>query len=256
MRLAAFIHGNMESILVNWSDFARSLGTLSAGLGHDMANVLVPMRVCLTALTAEETTPQTLPLITALRRAVGHLEGLAKGLRALAMDPESSASSHHSTVLSEWWSSAISPFTWALPQGVRLHVRGLGPKDPPLPPVRVPAHALMQAVFNLVQNAGQALGKRNQRTQSNGSPAGGNIWIGAELIKPDARGTAKVRLVVRDDGPGMDAATLSRCTDAFFTTKAKDQGIGLGLFLVRSAVERHGGTLIIESKVGEGSTLR
>jgi signal transduction histidine kinase len=53
----------------------------------------------------------------------------------------------------------------------------------------------------------------------------------------------------------MDAATLARCTEAFFATKAKEQGTGPGLFLVRSAVERYGGTLDVESKVGEGSSF-
>jgi len=113
----------------------------------------------------------------------------------------------------------------------------------------------MQAVFNLVQNAGQALGKRNQVNHEEGLSPGGNIWVSAELVKSDTPEATKVKLVVRDDGPGMDAATVARCTDAFFTTKPKDRGVGLGLFLVRSSVERYGGTLAIESVLGRGSTF-
>ena len=175
------------------------------------------------------------------------------------MDPDNSADSSNSTVLREWWASAISPFTWVLPKGVRLHAEGLDSADTALPPVRIPAHVLMQAVFNLVQNAAQALGQRNAATPPGAPEAepAGNIWIIAELeaAKPASGAPGAVRLTVRDDGPGMDASTVARCTEAYFTTKAKDLGTGLGLFLVRSAVERHGGKLLVESKVGEGSSF-
>lgn len=236
----------------------ETLGTLSAGLGHDMANVLMPMRMCLATLTGEGLSADSAPLVEALRRAVGHLGGLSKGLRALSMDPENSAASPDSTVLHEWWASAISPFTWVLPKGVSLHAQGLESASLALPPVRIPAHVLMQAVFNLVQNAAQSLGKRNASHPD--VPPTGNIWISAGLHRelpggPTTGAGDAVYLTVRDDGPGMDAYTVSRCTEAFFSTKPKDQGTGLGLYLVRTALERHGGNLVIESKLGEGSSF-
>lgn len=235
----------------------EALGILAAGLGHDMRNVLLPMRSCLETL-ADEDTPKTAPVVRALQRAVEHLDGLSKGLRTLAMEPEQSEGASPATLLREWWASAISPFTWTLPKGVRLHVRGLGNPDPDLPPVRVPAHVLMQAVFNLVQNASQALDERG--AANHGAQPAGNIWVSAGLDAPkNARGHTGARptvyLTVRDDGPGMDEHTVARCTEVFFTTKAKDYGAGLGLYLVRSIVERHGGALFIESKVGEGSSF-
>ena len=236
----------------------EALGTLSAGLGHDMANVLFPMRMCLSTLADGGLTPQTAPLVDAIRRAVEHLGGLSKGLRALSMDPDNSAGMPDTTVLHEWWASAISPFTWALPKGVRLHAEGMSGEGESLPPVRIPAHVLMQAVFNLVQNAAQALGHRNASHPSPpGAEPSGNIWItaGLERAAHSCGAAGAVRLTVRDDGPGMDPGTMARCTEAFFTTKAKDLGTGLGLFLVRTAVERHGGNLLIESKIGEGASL-
>jgi signal transduction histidine kinase len=154
--------------------------------------------------------------------------------------------------------SAVSPFTWTLPKGVRLHAAGLIEAGSGLPAVRVPPHVLMQAAFNLVQNAAQALGQRNAANP--GAEPTGNIWITASLRPappgtPSTRAEGAVYLTVRDDGPGMDAGTVARCTEAFFTTKAKDHGTGLGLFLVRTAVERHGGRLFVASKVGEGSSF-
>ena len=233
----------------------EALGTLSAGLGHDMNNVLLPMRMCLDTLTKEGLPPESAKLVDALRRAVAHLGGLSKGLRALTMDPDNAVVSPDATALHDWWASAISPFTWALPRGVSLHSEGLS-AGTALPPVRIPGHVLMQVVFNLVQNAAQALGRRGSSAPA--SPTArptGNIWISAQLRPaPLSTGAARaVHLTVRDDGPGMNATTLARCTEAFYTTKSRDFGAGLGLYLVRTALERHGGQLLVESKIGEGS---
>ncbi|MBY0397574.1 MAG: hypothetical protein K2X91_14055, partial [Thermoleophilia bacterium] len=213
----------------------ESLGTLAAGLGHDMGNVLFPMRVCMDALAARGPDPETAALLEALNRAIGHLSGLTKGLRALAVDPDNTRDSAECTVLCEWWALAISPFTWTIPRGVKLHVRGLAVADPPLPPVRVPAHVLMQAVFNIVQNAAQAHADRAQTEAGRAAAASataGNIWIEADpvsslndaepsspatpaapVVPPALLAPAAVRLCVRDDGPGMDENTLRQCTD-------------------------------------------
>ncbi|MBY0261646.1 MAG: sensor histidine kinase, partial [Phycisphaerales bacterium] len=234
----------------------EALGTLAAGLGHDMGNVLFPMRVCLEGLSGQTCSPEAAPLIDALARAIEHLSGLTRGLRALALDPEGAAAAAEAVTLREWWDAAVSPFTWTLPRGVRLHVSGLNPDDPPLPPVAVPAHVLMQAVFNIVQNAAQAHAEK--AAKENAAPAG-NIWVEARARVPGSAeptaARAVVSLRVRDDGPGMDEATVRRCTDAFFTTRGPSAGSGLGLHVVRSALNRYGAALRVESAVGQGTTF-
>lgn len=238
----------------------EAMGTLAAGLGHDMANVLIPMRVCLTTLKKETCAPEIAPAVDSLGRAVNHLGGLTKSLRAFAMDPEEWAAAPESTMLHEWWATAISPFTWALPKGVKLHVEGLDTSAPPLPPVRVPAHVLMQAVFNIVQNAAQAHAQRNlDNAAAFGAAPTGNIWVRAGLdshtLDPEKGHSVTVNITIRDDGPGMDSQTARRCTDPFFTTKSKNLGSGLGLYVVRSVLERHGAKLRVDSKLDEGSTF-
>jgi signal transduction histidine kinase len=228
-----------------------ALGTLTAGLGHDMSNVLLPMRSSVDVLAELLPTPPGAPVVESLRRSLEHLRGLTKGLRALSVDPDDPAASPETTVLHEWWANAISPFTWALPRGVRLHAEGLDGQTR-LPAVRVPAHVLMQAVFNLVQNAADALATPTPPTAATSphpKPRTGNIWIAAVARE------GSVAITVRDDGPGMDAATLARCTEPFFSTKPRDRGSGLGLALVRTALERQGGQLLVDSTPGVGSTF-
>jgi signal transduction histidine kinase len=215
-----------------------ALGTLSAGLGHDMSNVLMPMRVSLDELEQADLPPESKPVLESLRRSVEHLRGLTQGLRSLSVDPEDTDASPATTQLHAWWAEATAPYKWALLPNVKLHASGL--ESLALPAVAVPKHVLMQAVFNLVQNAAEALSAHG----------GGNIWV--SVTGEDA---ATVSLMVRDDGPGMDPQTLARCTEPFFTTKPRARGTGLGLALVRTALERHRGRLVIESHLGKGSSF-
>jgi signal transduction histidine kinase len=63
-----------------------------------------------------------------------------------------------------------------------------------------------------------------------------------------------MRIAAEDSGIGLDAATLSRIFEPFFTTKV--HGMGLGLSMCRSIVERHGGQLWATSRFPRGSTLQ
>lgn len=216
-----------------------ALGTLSAGLGHDMSNVLMPMRVSLDKLEEAGLPPEAKAIIESLRHSVEHLRGLTRGLRSLSIDPEDAQASPASTELHSWWAEATAPYQWVLTPAITLHSSGL--ETPTLPAVAIPKHVLMQAVFNLVQNAADAISTKER----------GNIWITATV----ADDGATVSLTVRDDGPGMNADTLARCTEPFFTTRSRGRGTGLGLALVRAAIERHRGRLVIESVLHKGSAF-
>jgi CheY-like chemotaxis protein/anti-sigma regulatory factor (Ser/Thr protein kinase) len=95
---------------------------------------------------------------------------------------------------------------------------------------------LREVVTNLVKNSMDALGK------------GGHIWVSA------ATREGKVRVRVQDDGSGIAAEHLPRIFDPFFTTKG-DRGTGLGLYLSQQIAERHGGTITVDSRTGQGTIV-
>ena len=96
---------------------------------------------------------------------------------------------------------------------------------------------LEQVMSNIVSNAIQAVA------------VGGRIWLGA---KTDGDMT---EIVVRDDGHGMSEEILRNLFQPFYTTKG-DLGNGLGLYISKEIVERHGGHLKVTSQVGRGTEVR
>ena len=66
----------------------------------------------------------------------------------------------------------------------------------------------------------------------------------------------RLTIEVRDTGVGMTQAVLARAGEPFFTTKEPGQGMGLGLFVSRAALERVGGQLELESTAGQGTRAR
>jgi len=80
--------------------------------------------------------------------------------------------------------------------------------------------------------------------------------IGAEASGPKPlEAGAYVRIAITDTGSGMDAATLARASEPFFTTKGPGVGTGLGLAMARGFAEQSGGKLEIQSEVGKGTTV-
>jgi signal transduction histidine kinase len=78
-------------------------------------------------------------------------------------------------------------------------------------------------------------------------PAGGRLTVRT------GRSVPGVFLHIEDTGPGIRPEHLDRIWDAFFTTKPVGQGTGLGLSITRRVVDRHGGSIRVESQSGEGA---
>jgi len=229
------------NLRLQMADRLAALGTLAAGLGHDMNNVLLPVRARLDALEHTGITGAGLGHLTAVRRSIGYLQHLSDGLHFLAIDPEGpgvSADGAGTTELSYWWSQVGVLLRKAIPKYVKLTVSL--PKN--LPPVKIAPHWLTQAMLNLIVNAGEAMPRGRRQAQI-------RIWASS----PDHGRT--VRLGVTDNGLGMSRAVQRRAFDLFFTTKPRSMGTGLGLPLTRKVAVRAGGEVEIKSDPGKGTTV-
>ena len=109
-----------------------------------------------------------------------------------------------------------------------------------LPPALADRAQLELALMNLVVNARDAM------------PDGGEILLGAEEATL-SEGARFVCLTVTDQGEGMEADTLARAAEPFFTTKGVGKGTGLGLSMVQGMVEQCGGRLNLASEPGKGT---
>ena len=96
---------------------------------------------------------------------------------------------------------------------------------------------LLQVMMNLLQNARQAM------------PAGGQISVRTWNEAPACL------FSIADTGAGIPAADLEHIFDPFFTTKPVGQGTGLGLSVSHGIITRHGGTIQVSSRVGQGTTF-
>ena len=122
--------------------------------------------------------------------------------------------------------------------------------DPALPQVWVDPDQMKQVVMNLLVNAQHAIdgeGRITVRTRQSPQP---------KTLQPGANAVPTVEISITDTGCGISRENLRRIFDPFFTTKEVGIGTGLGLSVSHGIVEAHGGTIEIESEVGEGSTFR
>lgn len=219
------------------SERMAALGTMSAGLGHDMGNLLLPVRLRLEAMALKGIPPNLQDDVHAIGKCAEYLQRLANGLRLLSLDPDQAHASEH-TDLERWWMDIESFLKNTLPHGAELEKQ----IEPNLPPLAVSRHRLTQAVFNLVQNAADAL-----RDQGNG-----RVCISATRCA----GSPAVCVSVEDNGAGMTPEVRARCLEPFFTSKSRGISTGLGLSLVHGIVQQAGGSVQIESAVGRGTTFR
>ncbi|MBY0308535.1 MAG: PAS domain S-box protein [Phycisphaerales bacterium] len=223
------------------ADRLAAIGTLAAGLGHDMNNVLLPVRARLNALDSMGLPEEANEHLAQVRKACAYLQQLTDGLHMLALNPDEGDTADAATDLHEWWSTVGPLLTRAVPKGVRFDAS----VESGLPRVPVPGHKLTQAVLNLVVNAGEAIQSMPKRPRH----AAVRLWAHVTV------GGHHVHLGVADNGPGMSPEVRARAFDAFFTTKSRGLGTGLGLSLVRSVITGAGGEIDIDTSPGKGTEI-
>jgi signal transduction histidine kinase len=221
----------------------ESLGQLVGGVAHDFNNLLMAVIGNL-ELMQKHLGPD--PRLNRLLR--GAMQGAQRGatltqrLLAFARKQDLQARATDVVSLVEGMADLIGRSV-----GPRVRTDIVAQED--LPAVLVDPNQLEMALLNLAVNARDAM------------PNGGVLTIDiayddhAEPLGP-AAGAGYVRLTIADTGEGMDAGTLARAVEPFFSTKVVGKGTGLGLSMVFGLADQSGGALQLQSTLGQGTAAR
>jgi PAS domain S-box-containing protein len=217
----------------------ESVGQLTGGIAHDFNNLLMAVMGNLEILR------KRLPDDVGLRRLIdGALQGAHRGAsltqRMLAFARQQDL-------------KTIPADLGALVHGMQeLLKRSLGPQvdlrlhiEPDLPPAEVDPHQVELAILNLAINARDAM------------PDGGVIDMRVDRLHIDAHDELRpgtyLRIRIADTGCGMDAVTLGKAIEPFFSTKPLGKGTGLGLSMTHGLAVQLGGYLDLASELGVGT---
>jgi signal transduction histidine kinase len=218
------------------SERMAALGTLAAGLGHDMGNLLLPMDVRLSLLIEADLPHELHEHVVGIQKCARYLQRLSSGLRLLATDP-AHVESRGATDLGRWWKDVRLIMKDVLPGGIRLEHQMPQPECW----VALGRTGLTQAIYNLVQNAADALREHG----------GSRVSITVE----DEPSAPWIVVTVSDDGPGMSEEVARHCIEPYFSTKARGESTGMGLSLVHALVTGVGGQVQIKSALGKGTRI-
>lgn len=234
------LHATQQQVIQQ--ERLRALGKMAGGIAHDFDNALIPilgyaeLLIERPELLSDRAT--ALQYLGLMRRAAKDATGVVERLREFYRQRDETEMFEPVDLVAAL-SEAVSMTqpTWrdaALADGRQVTVKQA---YQPVPLIACHGGDIREAAANLLLNAVDAL------------PEGGRIVVRAYQEEQNAV------FEVEDNGIGMTEEVRARCMEPFVTTKGK-HGTGLGLAMVYGIVQRHHGSIQIESKVGEGSLIR
>jgi PAS domain S-box-containing protein len=213
-----------------------ALGTLTAGLAHELNNPLgiISSRIELMLLESQDNAlpARVVEDLGVIHRNIQRVTRLGQALRAFSRQTaHENGPVQLNAVVEETALLVRKTFSTE-------NIDVVTALDEALPPVTGDASALQQVLLNLITNAREAMTK------------GGAIRIETMTLR---EAPARVRVVVADTGAGIPADVLPRIFDPFYTTKAT--GTGLGLAVSYGIVQDHKGSVEVQSQPGRGTTF-
>ncbi len=222
------------------SDRLISLGTLAAGVAHEIRNPLTGVCLLLDDLhdhLAER--PQEREMIQKALSEVERLENLVNGLLDFA------APSRRLRFVVQSVEEVINNTLFLIQEQCKKQKISIAVQvAEPLPPLHLDPDRFRQSLLNLLLNAIQAM------------PEGGDLSLHVDRVLEDqslVSGPA-VRILVADTGKGIPSEDIEYIFDPFFTRNP--YGVGLGLAIVHSIIDEHGGRITVSSEMGNGTTFR
>ncbi|MBX3347754.1 MAG: hypothetical protein KF747_03330 [Nitrospira sp.] len=235
---------------LNRSERLAAVGQLVASVAHEVGTPLHSIAWHVQALAEEPgVTPEMKKRVAVideqLSRVVRIIQDLLSSTRPRQPEPE--------------WRSVeevVSPS--AVLMEPAFHEKGLTltveiPKA--LPFVWADKEKIHQVLVNVLANALAATPAQGTVTVTAGCREASVDELERGRLVADGMSAMVLTIVVQDTGCGMPAADLDKAFEPFFTTKAVGKGTGLGLFLSRESVVAHGGSLVLSSVIGQGTTV-
>ena len=224
----------------------EAVGTLAGGIAHDFNNILGGIfgYAQLAQLSLQDNS-KAKHYIEQLCNASARAKGLVEQILAFSRQSKPEKTPTDIGLITKEALKLLRasiPTTIEIEQNVKTHI-GTVEADP---------NQIHQIVLNLFANASHAMRSK-----------GGKIIVDLSKIEitsvdsvyPSLKPGMYIKLSVADSGHGMDAATISRIFEPYFTTKDKGEGTGLGLAAVHGIVKDHGGNIKVHSELGIGSTF-
>jgi signal transduction histidine kinase len=237
-RLATIVENSKLYERMRERDRLAALGEMAAGLAHEIRNPLGAIKGAAQCLEPRPRAGEEGEFLDVIVEEVNRLNGVVTQFLDYARPLKQS----FGTVdINEVVGRTIRLIQNEVPARIALVVE-LGEN---LPTVEGDPEQLKQVLINLVQNAIQALGTApgTIRVRTRGPERFADLRTSGEFVEID----------VADDGPGIPPEQQPNIFVPFFTTKQK--GTGLGLAICQRLVKSHGGSISVQSKVGEGSNF-
>ena len=211
-----------------------SVGELVSGVAHEIRNPLAGIGAAVEVL-AEESNPggQRTEIVAEIRRQIARLNRTLHELLEFSRlrDPEFAACDVHGFI------RPMLALVRSDAQKFHITIEERFAAD--LPNIFADAGQMEQAILNILLNGVQAM------------PNGGTLTVSTESVQVNASDIVRIR--IRDTGVGIARQHLGKIFSPFFTTKHR--GTGLGLSITRTIIEKHHGTISVESEPGKGTTF-
>jgi two-component system NtrC family sensor kinase len=226
--------GRVDDRLLNHlanNEKMAELGRLSAGIIHEINTPLSVIAAASQMILCERNLSESVvEMVERIHLEVQRLSRLTKGILSFSREDDSMEGE---TDLNLALGEVLAFLKYEIQKSSTTVVERL---DPYLPIISANQNVLKQIFLNLLVNALQAMG------------TGGCIHLETFLSDDDS-----IRVIVRDNGPGIPKDVIGKIFTPFFTTKEPGRGTGLGLFVTRRNVDRLGGRIEVESEEGEGA---